>query len=117
METKKTKHPPFDLAACRESLATASGKLVVYGWSSFRHELPGRPQTREICAARSFAELCRIVEASCGKWHKPRRDYCGETGNIAELTVAMNEPGHVFFRDINKWDDAFTRATDAKATK
>lgn len=74
-------------------------KLKVYGWHGYRHG----GQTRNICAANSFAELVRKVKASGVDVvnNMPRRDYTSETGNAAELEVALASPGVVFWRPVD----------------
>ena len=97
--------------------------MKVYGWNSFRRECPAAPngshQTREICAAPSFAALKRALKAA-GKG-VPGQDWYSETGNIVELKVALNEPMTLFWKSASDWtgkEDAYVRAehlTDPKA--
>lgn len=73
------------------------GKLRVFGFTGFRPECPPEPngstQTREIIAAHSWAEVQRITEA---RMSDLRHSGC-ETGNEEEISVAMTEPGIVFW--------------------
>jgi hypothetical protein len=80
--------------------------LKVYGWDGFRYPTPtSRVQTREIVAARSMAEVARILGVK-----SPRSLDLVETGNDREIAVAMAEPGVVFWQKINaRPDDGFTR--------
>lgn len=73
-------------------------QLKVYGWTYSRAACPpaanSSHQTREIMAAHSVAEVLRVAGIS-------RRDFewngC-ETGNSAEVTLALANPGIVFWR-------------------
>jgi hypothetical protein len=78
-------------------------KLKVYGWQGWRREAPGwHHQTREICAARSRAEVGRIVD------RKPSALFnLEETGNDEELKVALAQPGVVFWRGLDEWGVPF----------
>lgn len=75
-------------------------QLKVYGWIGWRNECPpaanGNHQTREVVAARSMAEVGRIVGES------PRRLDMSETGNQGELTVALSAPGTVFWHPLDE---------------
>ena len=78
-------------------------KLKVYGWRSFRADAPGfHHQTREVCAAKSQAEVARIA----GVTAPYALDCLCETGNEHEVRVAMAEPGVIFWRGINENPDA-----------
>ena len=82
-------------------------ELKVYGWRSFRMECPPAPngsrQTREIIAAHSVAEVCRLTGV--------RRSEVSETGNEEEVRVAMKDPGVVFWRPLDgERDYEFVRA-------
>lgn len=80
--------------------------LKVYGWTGNRYEFPPSPngstQTREVVAARSLAEVARIA----GRFHKPSRGWCFETGNDHEISLAMHRPGIIHWRPLDtpgKW--------------
>lgn len=83
-------------------------KLKVYGWQGWRNECPAAPnggrQTREICAAKSGAEVARIMGVS-----SPARlfNFC-ETGNSREIEIALRSPGTVFWRPINDLSYSYT---------
>jgi hypothetical protein len=73
-------------------------RLKVYGWQSMRYECKGpHRQTREIVAAKSKAEVARIVGVK-----SPQALFnLGETHNALELSVALANPGVVFWAPIN----------------
>lgn len=75
------------------SLGSAMTELMVYGWQGWR-----RGVTREVCAARSKAEVGRLA-GEVG----PRRlfNLC-VTKNREEVELALASPGVVFHRPINE---------------
>lgn len=71
--------------------------MKVYGWTGYR--VGG--QTREICAARSIAEVLRITGMS-----RYTFNWSGcETGNDEEIALALSKPGTVFFRGLDEHGD------------
>jgi len=78
-------------------------KLKVYRWQSWRSECPatanGSRQTEEIMAARSMAEVMRIVGGTRSEFFN-----LGETGNKESCAVALAEPGVVFWKPIDGRD-------------
>jgi hypothetical protein len=76
--------------------------LKVYGWTGFRRECPAAPngsrQTREIVAAKSWAEVARLSGVSL--YHL--KSYGSETGNDVELEVALASPRIVFWIPLNR---------------
>lgn len=76
-------------------------KMKVFAWqghrSTARKESPNcNPQTREIMAASSMAEIGRKLGIT------PRSVEMTETGNQIEIQVAMAEPGVVFWQPISE---------------
>lgn len=89
--------------------APRSQKIKVYVWQGFRTPLSTttrRVQSREIVAARSKAEVARIVGVK-----SPSALFClGETKNQRAVAAAMAEPGTIFWRDIDASpEDPFIR--------
>lgn len=79
--------------------------LKVYGWEGMRAPL-SRNQTREIVAARSKAEVARIV----GEKYPSNLFNLAETGNEGEIQKAMSEPGTVFWRPLDGERDEWYRS-------
>lgn len=82
-------------------------KLKVYGWQAHRSECKVvHSQTREIVAATSKTEVARIVGVKSPSylWN------LGETGNTAEVAIAMADPGVVFWKPIDAPAGDFTRS-------
>lgn len=81
--------------ACRP----ASKGMKVYGWLGFRSHAAtrhGHGQTREICAAKSKAEVGRLLGRD------PRGIFnLDMTGNSAELAAALARPGVVLWRPLD----------------
>lgn len=76
--------------------------LKVYGWSGFAAGVGGGQQ-RIIVAARSFAEVRRLCDASSAiGW--PGRDWMDETGNENDIAVAIAQPGIFFAQPLNPID-------------
>ena len=88
-----------------------SERLKVYGVRGFRREAPGpHRQTREIVAARSWAEARRCFEASgLLMTMYELRTYGGITANEREIAIATAEPGVVFWRGNNEWNGEYRR--------
>lgn len=81
-------------------------KLKVYGWQGWRREAPGQHhQTREICAARSMAEVQRITSKKRSELFN-----LNETGNAQELETALATPGVVLWCGLDERDKPFRRA-------
>ena len=84
--------------------------MKVYGWQGRRIKCSpaenGSRQTREIVAAKSMAEVGRIVGED------PRRLFnLGTTENEAELEVALSDPGVVYWRPIySRGSDAYRKS-------
>jgi len=78
-----------------------SGPIKVYGWQGWQPSLPpkrnGTQQSREIMAAKSVAEVLRATGMSRHEFNT----YASETGNEAELALALACPGVVFFQPLN----------------
>lgn len=87
--------------------------LKVYGWQGWRLAAPreanGSHQTREICAARSMAEVARIAGQ-----RSPRSlfNLC-ETGNDEECAAALANPGVILWRGLDRRRDEWTAAGKA----
>jgi hypothetical protein len=91
--------------------ATKPEKLKVYGWTGVRREavLGDRhphPQTREICAAKSMAEVARTM----GRTSARNLFNICETRNEREMEVALANPHIVLWRPLNIWDSEYTPA-------
>ncbi len=73
-------------------------KLKVYGWiGHFRKIDTHHVQSREIVAARSMAAAARAYGEK-----DPRRIFnLGETGNAHEISIAMSDPGRVFWKSLD----------------
>ena len=88
-------------------------ELKVYGWVGSRAEAAGalgpgysrNPQTREIMAAYSAAEVQRTVGMTRSSWQWSG----GQTWNETEVALAMAEPGVVF------WMPRFSHRADTAA--
>jgi hypothetical protein len=86
-------------------------KLKVYGWTGqggreFERPANGSPQTREIVAARSKAEVRRIAGLA------PSVEIT-ETRNAAEVTTAIAEPGTVLWRPLDSRVEGFVAHGEA----
>lgn len=68
-------------------------KLKVYGWTG----MSTYPQSRNIVAAYSVAEVLRITGMSRHDWNNGG----DETGNDEELSIALAEPRVVFYQPLN----------------
>lgn len=79
-----------------------SNQLKVFSWIGRRTgvtvnpDAPWNHQTREVVAARSKAEVGRIVGQD------PRNLFnLGETGNKESVDLALSKPGVVFWRGLD----------------
>jgi hypothetical protein len=79
-------------------------KLIVYAWESFR--LVNKGRSREICATTSKAKVEEAYRRYCGA-HRPKDIKI--TQNVAEIEIAMAEPGVVFSRPANEPQASWTR--------
>lgn len=81
-------------------------RLRVFGWLGWRTECPQAPngsrQTREIMAARSVSEILRTRGISRAEFQHNG----DETGNQAEITLALSEPGRIFWRPLDDYRGA-----------
>jgi hypothetical protein len=77
-------------------------KLKIYGWQSFRSEAGkiargGHTQTKEIVAAKSKAAAARAAG-----YDNPRQMFnLHETGNDADIAMAMSHPGDVIWTPLD----------------
>ena len=82
-----------------------SRPVRVFGWQGWRQECPaarnGSHATREICAAKSMAEVARRT----GKQRAAQLFNLTETRNAVETAIAMNEPGIVFWSPLDQFAD------------
>jgi hypothetical protein len=79
--------------------------LKVFGWTGFRAAAGDQPQTREIVAAKTQAEVLEIT----GMTRYNFKQSGGETGNPEEVRVANSKPGTVFWRPLDsrgEWTEA-----------
>lgn len=79
--------------------------MKVFGWTGFPPagvEVPGmthaRQQVRCIVAARSRADVARIVGVECSVASFKRA--LSETGNAEQIEVATSKPGSVFLHAL-----------------
>lgn len=84
--------------------------MKVYGWQYIRRECQTHT-TREIVAAKSMAEVARIVGVK-----RPSQlfNLC-DTGSEKEIQIAMSKPGVVFWKPIDDYNGEYREAgkTDA----
>lgn len=73
----------------------------MYGWPGWRQKSPTAPngsrQTREIVAARSWAEASRAYG------QRIDRNFASTTGNEGEIAQAMSAPGVVFWHPLHPY--------------
>lgn len=89
------------------------GGFKVYSWPGHRSEAKPRGQTREICAAKSKAELYRLMGWKSGtvRWN------LGVTGNAEEIATATAKPGTVFWSPLDERPRVWREDTSSPAPR